>query len=105
MCGLCGVLGSGAHWTDDRTGDGAGGSPQTRRAARLARVRLMNAVLAHYGLSLADWQGSSYVLTGATGRSELVGDIVQVWRAAERMSGRACDPLDPCLLARLERDG
>jgi hypothetical protein len=105
MCGLCGVLGGGTHWTEDRTGDEASGLLQTRRAARLARVRLMNAVLAHYRLRLADWQGSSYVLTGPTGQSELADDLVQVWRAAERMTGRPCDPLDPPLIDSLERDG
>ena len=104
MCGLCGVLGGDAHWTDHPASDGAGGSLQARRAARRERVRLMNVVLAHYGLRLTDWQGTSYLLSGATGGSELVGDLVQIWRAAERMAGRACDPLDPQLIERLERE-
>jgi hypothetical protein len=104
MCGLCGVLGGGTHWTEERSGDGGGGSAQTRRAARLARVRLVNAVLAHYRLKLADWQGSSYVVSSATGQSELASDIVQVWRVAERMAGQPCDPLDPALIERLERE-
>jgi hypothetical protein len=100
MCGLCGVLGGAGHWTEDAVGDVA----QTRRAARLRRVRLMNAVLRHYRLTLADWQGTSYVLSGPTGGSELVGDLVQVWRAAERVAGQSCDPLDERLIERLERE-
>lgn len=104
MCGLCGVLGSAGHWTDGPAGDAVGGSAPTRRAARLARVRLMNVVLSHYRLTLADWQGTSYLLSGATGGTELVGDLVQVWRAAERVSGQSCDPLDLRLIERLERE-
>jgi len=105
MCGLCGILGGGGHWTDGAAAEGdAGASAASRRVARLTRVRLMNRVLSHYGLRLADWQGSSYVLNGATGRTELVGDLHQVWRMAEQMAGRACDPLDPALIERLERE-
>jgi hypothetical protein len=101
MCGLCGVLGNADHWTDIPD-EGVVLSPHTRRATRLARVRMVNEVLAYYGLKLADWQGSNYVLSGPTGRTELVGDLVQVWRAVEQMAGRACDPLDPRLIERLE---
>jgi len=53
MCGLCGILGNASHWTD---GPAAGdvGVLQNRRAARLARVRMMNEVLAPFGLKLSD---------------------------------------------------
>jgi|SRR5271163_735658 len=100
MCGLCGMLGGEVHWTDRAPPTGA--APQTRRAERLYRVALINAVLGHYGLAAADWQGSSYLLSSRTGRTEIVADLPQLWRAAEAMLGRRCDPLEPALVARLE---
>ena len=53
-------------------------------------------------MSLSDWQGSSFVLATRTGKSEMIEDLGHLWPAAERMSGRACDPLDPVLIAWLE---
>ncbi len=99
MCGLCGTLG-GEHWTEER----AGAAAAPPRAVRLRRVALANAALAHYGLRLDDWQGASYVLSSRTGRSEVVASLADVWQAAERVLGRACDPLDPALIERLERE-
>jgi hypothetical protein len=105
MCGLCGVFGSEAHWTDAAGRDSRSGEPPrggTRRQERRHRVALANKVLAHYGLALADWNGNSYVLGSRTGRSEIVHHLAALWPAAERMAGRPCDPLDPALLAALE---
>lgn len=104
MCGLCGVLGA-SHWTDahsspDAFADARG---RTRRHERLYRVRLANQVLEHFALSLADFQGTSFVLSNRTGRSEIVDDLMAVWPAAARMLGRVPDPLDPELVARFER--
>ena len=59
-------------------------------------------VLRHYGLKLGDFEGQSYVLRSATGRQELVPHLPGMWAAAERLAGRACDPLDPALIAALE---
>lgn len=100
MCGLCGVLGGGEHWTDGQ----AIGGPATRRAERQRRVGLANAVLAHYGLQMADWQGAQYVLSNRTGRTEIVDNPTHLWQAAERLLGRPCDPLAPDLIDRLERE-
>jgi hypothetical protein len=100
MCGLCGVLGGEAHWTDAAA---VGGQVQpSRRRERFARIELANSILRHYRLQLRDFQGSSYVLRSATGRQELVPHLPGMWAAAERLAGRACDPLDPALLAALE---
>jgi hypothetical protein len=102
MCSLCGVLGVEGDWTDasaipalNRLG--------TRRAERLHRVQVVNVVLNQFGLSLRDWQGAQYQLSNRTGRTEIVDNLSQVWRAAERILGRACDPLDSSLIARMER--
>ena len=104
MCGLCGVLGA-SHWTDTHASPGAfaGGRGRTRRHERLHRVQLANRVLGHFALSLADFQGTSFVLSNRTGRSEIVEDMMAVWPAAAQMIGKAPDPLDPDLVARLER--
>jgi hypothetical protein len=99
MCGLCGVLGGGEHWTD-RPGDRA-----ARRRERLEQVRLANAVLRHYGLKLADWQGASFLLTSRTGRMEVVDSLGALWAVAARLAGRRLDPLDPTLVAALEGHG
>ena len=102
MCGLCGVLGNQANWTDGPPMPFSG-ARLTRRAQRLQRVRLVNIVLAQFGLALSDWQGAQYQLSSRTGRTEVVDNLAQVWQAAERILGQACDPLDPSLLARMER--
>ncbi len=105
MCGLCGVLGGEVHWTD------ASGRPQTfgarqqtRRQERFQRIALANRILGHYRLKLGDFQGQSYVLRAATGRQEIVPDLLGMWAAAEKLAGRRCDPLDPRLIAALEEN-
>jgi hypothetical protein len=108
MCSLCGILGADGHWTDrvadPRDGRSKGPASGTRRQERLQRCALANRVLAHYRLRVGDFEGQSYVLSAATGRSELVPDLAGMWAAAERLAGRPCDPLDPALIAALERD-
>jgi hypothetical protein len=97
MCGLCGILGAGEHWTDRP------GERTARRRERLERVRLMNAVLRHYSLKLEDWQGSSFLLTSRTGHMEIVDSLGTLWPVATRLAGRRLDPLDATLIAALER--
>jgi hypothetical protein len=101
MCGVCGILGDDGHWTDAAP-SAAPGAGATRRARRLNRVRLANAVLAPVALGLADWQGAKFLLSSRTGRTELVDNLAEIWQAAERILGRPLDPLDPGLIARLE---
>jgi hypothetical protein len=104
MCSLCGVLGAEDHWTDAsaRPETFGGRAPTTRRQERFERITLANRVLRHYRLTLGDFQGQSYVLRSATGRQELVPNLVGMWSAAEKLAGRPCDPLDPELIAVLE---
>ena len=106
MCGLCGVFGAEAHWTD-AAGQDVGScdtvSGRTRRQERLYRVALANKVLKHYGLTLGDWDGNYFVLANRTGRAEIVDHLTALWPVAERMAGRPCDPLDPALIAAVER--
>ena len=93
MCGLCGVFGVAEHWAD-----GSG----TSRAEGQHRVAVGNDVLAVLGLRLAEWQGR-YTLTGPTGGSAVVDNFGSLWPAAERLAGRPCDPLDPKILAAVEK--
>jgi hypothetical protein len=90
MCSLCGVLLS-DHWAESDRGV----------RARLVRVRLLNRILAHFGLSLGEWAGRVFVLRDRTGRTALVADLGSLWLEAERLLGRPLDPLDPELLAAL----
>jgi hypothetical protein len=90
MCGLCGVLLS-ESWAEE-AGD---------RRARVLRLKLLNRVLAHFGLRLDEWGGRVYVLRDRTGRTAMVDDLSAIWREAERLAGSPLDPLDPELLARL----
>ena len=105
MCALCGVLGSAEHWADAHARDGVftrNTTPAERRRERARRVVLANRVLQHFGLTLRDWQGRAFLLATRTGRSEIVDGLAHLWAAAERLRGRACDPLDPALLAKLD---
>lgn len=107
MCSLCGVLGGAEHWADAAARPGVytrNVERIDRRRERFARVAAANRILSAYGLTLSDWQGASYVLASRTGKSEVIEDLGHLWPAAERMVGRACDPLDPALIARLEAE-
>jgi hypothetical protein len=90
MCVLCNVLVN-EHWAEQEGG----------RRARVFRVRLLNRVLAFYGLRLDDWSGRVWVLRDRKGRSAVVADLSAIWVEAERLAGRRLDPLDPELLAAL----
>jgi hypothetical protein len=105
MCALCGVLGGPEHWTDAAPRDGVftrTADPLQRRRERMARVACARRVLGFYRLSISDWQGTSFVLSAATGKTAIVEDMTHLWAEAERLLGRPCDPLDPALIAHLE---
>lgn len=107
MCALCGVLGGSDHWTDAAARPGVYSrvaDPLQRRRERIRRVHVANRVLAHYRMQLADWQGSAFVLSTATGKTAIVDNVSHLWAVAEQLSGQRCDPLDPTLLGRLEME-
>jgi hypothetical protein len=108
MCALCGVLGGSGDWTDVAARPGVFtrnvGSLERRRE-RIHRVACAQRVLGFYGLTLSDWQASSFVLSTLTGKTEIVDNLTHLWNAAEKLTGRPCDPLDPQLIARLEAGG
>jgi hypothetical protein len=105
MCSLCGVLGGNEHWTDAVARPGVytrNAEPAERRRERMNRVRLANLALAPFGLTLSDWQGASFLLSTRTGKTEIVEDLGHLWPTAERLSGRACDPLALPVIAAME---
>ena len=107
MCSLCGVLGGTEHWTDAVPPPGISTrstNAASRRRERMNRVAAANRVLSCYRMNLADWQGSAFVLSTATGKTEIVDNLVHLWMAAERLLGRPCDPLDEELVALMERE-
>jgi hypothetical protein len=106
MCSLCGVLGGDEHWADAVPRPGVytrNASPIERRRERANRVRVANRALARFGLSLSDWQGTSFLLSTRTGKTEIIPDLGHLWPAAEQLTGRICDPLAPDMIDRLER--
>jgi hypothetical protein len=105
MCSLCGILGASEHWADAVARRGVytrNVERIDRRRERANRVRVANRVLSAFGMTLSDWQGASFILSTRTGKTEIIEDLGHLWPAAERLSGRLCDPLDPGLLERME---
>jgi hypothetical protein len=104
MCSLCGMLGGRRHWTESASNPNAFAHQSDRptiRRERQQRTRLVNLVLAHYGLTLADWPPAKYILGNAKGGTHLVDNLGQLWPAADRLLNEACDPLDRSLLRAL----
>ena len=105
MCGLCGVLGGPAHWTDAAARPGVftrNTDDLERRRERRNRVLQAGRVLRHFGVRIEDWHGSAFILSNRTGSSELVEYLAHLWAAAERLAGAACDPLALDLIEAME---
>lgn len=104
MCSLCAALGGSRYWTDaaGNTAFSHDGRKVTLRAERMRRVAFLDLILGHYGLSVRDWGGNSYVLMDRRGRRENVYNLAGIWTLVDEMSAADCDPLDPELLARLQ---
>ena len=97
MCGLCGMFGGGDHWTDQSGSEGL-----LRAAERRHRVAMANLILEPFGVRCTEWQGRLTV-SGPTGRTLMADHLGALWPAAEKLAGRAIDPLDPAVIERLER--
>ena len=106
MCSLCGVLGGNEHWAEAVARPGLytrNVNVVERRRERGNRMRIANGILAQFGMALSDWQGSSFLLSTRTGKTEIIADLGHLWPAAERLSGRVCDPLALPVIEHLER--
>jgi hypothetical protein len=91
MCASCGFPAAPGHWTD-----AGAATAQDRMRVRLRRARLLQAVLSGYGLTAWD-DGVIPGITVATrtGNHVMTADLAEFWAAAERIGGKAVDPLDP----------
>ncbi len=119
MCVLCGELISSFHWTDGTDGSGsyenenlkgqnalisANENAKERKRVRLKRVRLLNQILAFYGLKINDWQGAKFVLCDKKGQSVIVNDLGDLWDKAQKLAKKEMDALDSHLLAFLNQN-
>ncbi|UOS52665.1 hypothetical protein [Helicobacter pylori] len=120
MCVLCGELISSFHWTDRTYGSDSYGidenlkgqnalisaneNARERKRARLKRVRLLNQILAFYGLKIDDWQGTKFVLCDKKGQSVMVNDLGDLWGKAQKLAKKEMDALDSNLLAFLNQN-
>jgi hypothetical protein len=98
MCGLCGALGIDSDWTDAAATFSSAYSSRTK-----ARARALSTCAEAVQPCPPDWEGAKYQLGSRTGRTEIVDNLAQVWQAAERILGRACDPLDLSVIARMKQ--
>ena len=101
MCGLCGILGGEDHWADLLPQADGDALSRLRRLERARRVQYLNQVLRAFACSVSDWQGSKYLLSTFTGKTELVENLPELWSAVERLSGHSPDPLSPQVGERL----
>ncbi|MGL2889033.1 hypothetical protein ACQKAW_07220 [Helicobacter pylori] len=120
MCVLCGELISSFHWSDENYGSDSyeidenlrepnalistNENARERKRARLKRVRLLNQILAFYGLKIDDWQGAKFVLRDKKGQSVIVNDLGDLWGKAQNLSKKEMDALDSNLLAFLNQN-
>ncbi|WP_154409917.1 hypothetical protein [Helicobacter pylori] len=113
MCVLCGELIRSFHWTDSYENDenlkgqnalSANENARERKRARLKRVRLLNQILAFYGLKMDDWQGAKFVLCDKKGQSVIVNDLGDLWDKAQNLAKKEMDALDSHLLAFLNQN-
>ena len=102
MCGLCGMLGGEVHWSDASRPTADEEAASRRRRERQLRVAHLNRVLRGFSCIVSDWQGHAYLLSGFTGKTEIIDNLAQLWSAVERLSGRRADPLDADVLDRLQ---
>ncbi|WP_187881930.1 hypothetical protein [Helicobacter pylori] len=119
MCVLCGELISSFHWSDENYGSDSyeidenlkepnalistNENARERKRARLKRVRLLNQILAFYGLKINDWQGAKFVLCDKKGQSVIVNDLGDLWGKAQKLAKKKMDALDSNLLAFLNQ--
>jgi hypothetical protein len=96
------MFGDSRHWSDEVVLHSSSVPAWQRQRDRRRRLALVNAVLAPYRVTVADWQGEKFVVRGATGRAELADSVGDLWQKAEIAAGRPIDPLDAEFLEALD---
>jgi hypothetical protein len=89
MCANCGFPAAPGHWTEagiDKTVD--------RLQSRHRRAAILKNALKSHGLTAHDDGATPGIaISTMTGNLEIAEDLADVWRIAERLSGRPVDPL------------
>jgi hypothetical protein len=96
MCNACEFPASSGHWAEAGLATG----PADAAGDRLAMLAALGAALAAYGLRVrapSPWSG--FQISTPSGRFENAQNLDEAWAAAERMLGRAVDPLNPLFTA------
>ncbi|WP_413203401.1 hypothetical protein [Rhodospirillum sp. A1_3_36] len=75
----------------------------SRRTETDRRIASINRILGYRRLKLNLWGGTSHVLSSPTGATQVFEALSHLWPEAERLAGRAFDPLDPDLIDWMER--
>ncbi len=90
MCSACGFPAAPGHWTEA----GAAELPDRLRA-RFRRAQVLQSILPAYGLTAHDGAQVPGIQVGnLSGDHTIARDLEEVWATAERLAGRAIDPLD-----------
>jgi hypothetical protein len=94
VCATCGFPSAPGHWSE-----AGAATSHDRLRARFRRVQVLQRVLPSYCLSVHDDAAvPGMTVSTMTGNNEMVADLAALWTAAEKMSGRRIDPLDPAFL-------
>ena len=101
MCGLCALLAGSGRFAPNEALFATDDDRIQRDRLRRERLRQIKRILVHYRLSIDDRGAQGLVLRTATGRSVVLADFSAVWAAADQLTARPIDPLDPVLLAHL----
>lgn len=98
MCILCYGLTGEEHWSDAHVGAESTSSVRARRRA------LLTTIMAAQGLRYSDDPtGVTSLISDRKGKVQVARSLGEVWAAAEQLVKRPLDPLEPELLARLDR--
>ena len=91
MCASCGYPARPGHWTDAGAADA-----HDRLRARFRRAEVLKSVLPAYGLTAHDGADVPGIqIATLTGNQTIALDLAELWAAAEKLSGKPVDPLDP----------
>ena len=98
MCILCYGLTGEEHWSDAKVGAESTASVRARRRA------LLTAIMAAHGLGYSDDPtGVTSLISNRKGKVQVARSLGEVWAAGEQLVNRPLDPLEPALLAQLDR--
>jgi hypothetical protein len=97
MCSACEFPALQGHWTESEAARGPDAGKD-----RLAMLSTLGAALATDGLRVrAAGLWSGFQISSPSGRFDSAQNLEEAWVAAEKLLGRAVDPLNPHFIARI----